>query len=89
MRHLSRPIGCSSSLLSGFRDTQLSEVNRSTKQSGLLGPCVRRCWPIAITVAMLVMVALTAQSFAFTPQSSPAITCDPPCLLMHRVANNN
>jgi hypothetical protein len=56
------------------------QLKRSTKRSGLLGSSARWGRPITMTLAILVMVAFTAESFAFAPQSSPADTCIPACL---------
>jgi hypothetical protein len=61
-------------------DIRSSEMKSSTKRRESLGSSVWRS--ITATLAVLVMLAFTAQSFAFTAQSSQApqsIICDCPC----------
>lgn len=79
MRHQVRLTDFTSHLLRDLRKIRLSAMKRSIQQRRLLASGVHWWRPIATTLAMVLMLALTAQSFSFT-QQSPLDTCDPPCL---------
>ena len=76
MRHRFHPIDATSDFLHGLRNARLSDVKRSTTWSRLVRS-VRRLRPIATALAL---VAVTELALTLVPQSSPADTCDPPCL---------
>lgn len=71
MRCLFRPLDFSSSLPRGLGDIRLNEMKRSTKRRGLLGSSVRWARSVTMTLAMLVVLAFTAQSFAETCSPCP------------------
>jgi hypothetical protein len=64
MRCLFRPLDFNSSLPRGLGHIRLNEMKRSTKPRGLLGSSVRWARLVTISLAMLVILAFTAQSFA-------------------------